>query len=45
MFSGEMVLRDPKDISYHINIINHLIERALTGPAAADFLRSAANEH
>lgn len=41
-FSGEMVLRDPKDISYHINIVDHLLERALTGPAAADFLHAAA---
>lgn len=44
-FSGEMVLRDPKDIAYHINIVDHLLERALTGPAAADFLRAAAAEH
>lgn len=43
-FSGEMVLRDPKDISYHINIVDHLLERALTGPPAADFLRSVAGE-
>lgn len=44
LFSGSMTLRDPKDIAYHINIIGHFVERALTGTDAADFLRATANE-
>lgn len=44
MFSGEIMLRDPRDVEYHITIVNHFLERALVGSATADFLREIADE-
>lgn len=39
LFSGQMTLRDPRDVEYHLNIVNHFLDRALVGTAAAAFLR------
>ncbi|MGH3862415.1 helix-turn-helix domain-containing protein [Actinokineospora sp.] len=44
LFSGSVMLRDPRDVSYHINILNHFLDRALRGTRAANLLRRIANE-
>jgi transcriptional regulator with XRE-family HTH domain len=44
MFSGDVVLRDPQEVSYHINIVDHFVDHALVGSDAADFLRQIATE-
>jgi transcriptional regulator with XRE-family HTH domain len=44
MFSGEVVLRDPRDIEYHGNIFDYLMVRALTGDAVPAFLERVATE-
>jgi hypothetical protein len=41
LFSGSVVLRDPKDISYHLELFEYFYDRALTGDQAREFLRSA----
>lgn len=33
-FSGEMALRDPRDVSYHLNLFQYFYDRALTGDDA-----------
>lgn len=38
LFSGQMTLRDPRDVAYHLNIVNHFLTRALTGADVAAFL-------
>lgn len=44
LFSGEVVLRDPRDVSYHLNIFQRFLDHALTGSAATVFLRFVADE-
>jgi hypothetical protein len=44
LFSGEVVLRDPQDISYHIELFDLFMSRALTGAASSAFLRQRADE-
>jgi hypothetical protein len=39
LFSGEIALRDPQDVSYHLNLFEHFWKYALTGDAARDFMR------
>lgn len=39
LFSGEMMLRDPRDVEYHLNIMNHFLERALVGAEVTALLR------
>ncbi|WP_370948193.1 helix-turn-helix domain-containing protein [Amycolatopsis sp. cg5] len=38
LFSGEMVLRDPRDVQHHRNLFEFFRERALTGERARAFL-------
>jgi transcriptional regulator with XRE-family HTH domain len=44
LFSGEIVLRDPQDISYHNNLFEYFMTAALTGPAVAARLDAIADE-
>jgi len=44
LFSGSIVLRDPKDISYHLSLFNYFLSHALTGEDATRFLESVADE-
>ena len=44
LFSGEVVLRDPRDIAYHVNLFEFFYAQALTGPAAVAFLEDVANK-
>ncbi|MFI6849076.1 helix-turn-helix domain-containing protein [Kitasatospora sp. NPDC050467] len=44
LFSGEVVLRDPQDIGYHIALFEMFLSRALTGTAASSFLRRCAED-
>jgi len=44
LFSGEVVLRDPRDIAYHIELFEFFKARALRGEEAVEFLRSVADE-
>lgn len=38
LFSGEVVLRDPRDITQHLNLFEFFWSHALTGDAASSFL-------
>lgn len=44
LFSGEVVLRDPQDVSYHLNLFEKFLSHALTGPDATEFLDAIADE-
>ncbi|MFF3454502.1 helix-turn-helix domain-containing protein [Streptomyces sp. NPDC002730] len=44
LFSGEVVLRDPRDISQHLDLFDLFLSHALTDTAATAFLRDAADE-
>ncbi len=44
LFSGEVVLRDPKDISQHLSLFDFFWSHALTGDSASAFLEDAAGE-
>ncbi|MDW6061487.1 helix-turn-helix transcriptional regulator [Streptomyces sp. FXJ1.4098] len=44
LFSGEIVLRDPRDVSHHIDLFSFFLGHALTGEQATTFLDSAAVE-
>ncbi|MFI0470305.1 helix-turn-helix domain-containing protein [Saccharopolyspora sp. 5N102] len=44
IFSGEVALRDYRDINYHLNVFGHFYERALTGDDARKTLESAADQ-
>lgn len=44
LFSGEVVLRDPKDIAHHLDLFTFFYDRALTGGRARAFLLSARDE-
>ncbi|MEV0179578.1 helix-turn-helix transcriptional regulator [Streptomyces sp. NPDC050625] len=43
LFSGEVVLRDPRDISQHLNLFDLFWSHALTGDDASAFLEEASN--
>lgn len=42
LFSGEVVLRDPRDISHHLNLFDLFWSHALTGDSASEFLLETA---
>ncbi|WP_084628579.1 helix-turn-helix domain-containing protein [Amycolatopsis nigrescens] len=44
LFSGEVALRDPLDVSYHLNLFDFFLSHALTGNDATAFLRSVSDE-
>ncbi|MEU4493108.1 helix-turn-helix transcriptional regulator [Streptomyces sp. NPDC023998] len=44
LFSGEVVLRDPRDISQHLDLFDLFLSHALTDTAATAFLRDTADE-
>ncbi|MEK8170542.1 Scr1 family TA system antitoxin-like transcriptional regulator [Streptomyces sp. M19] len=41
LFSGEVVLRDPRDITQHLNLFDLFWSHALTDDAATTFLTEA----
>jgi transcriptional regulator with XRE-family HTH domain len=44
LFSGEIVLRDYRDVKYHLNLFEHFSDRALEGDNARTFLESAVRD-
>lgn len=42
LFSGEIVLRDPRDIAFHLSLFGCFLDRALTGTEAVGFLHTVA---
>ncbi|WP_082859903.1 helix-turn-helix transcriptional regulator [Alloactinosynnema sp. L-07] len=44
LFSGSVILRDPQEVAYHVNVLEHFQERARVNQEAATFLRQMANE-
>lgn len=44
LFSGEVVLRDYRDVSYHLNIFEYFRSRAVTGDGARVILETVASE-
>lgn len=44
LFSGEVVLRDPKDVTYHRNLFDFFLDKALKGSRATAFLLAARDE-
>jgi hypothetical protein len=44
LFSGEVVLRDPRDIAHHLQVFDFFLGHALRGVDAITFLRSVAAE-
>lgn len=44
LFSGEVVLRDPRDISHHLGLFDLFLSHALRGTDATTFLRRAAGD-
>ncbi len=44
IFAGKMVLRDYRDITYHLNVFEHFHGRSETGDQAREFLESIAHE-
>ncbi|MEU5975991.1 helix-turn-helix transcriptional regulator [Streptomyces sp. NPDC047315] len=44
LFSGEVVLRDPRDIAQHLNLFDLFWSHALTGGAVTTFLEDASEE-
>jgi transcriptional regulator with XRE-family HTH domain len=44
LFSGEVVLRDPRDVSFHLDLFGYFLSQALTGSAATAFLHAVAEE-
>ena len=44
LFSGEVVLRDPRDITYHANLFEYFMSHALIGEGATAFLHAVADE-
>lgn len=43
-FSGDVALRDPKDITHHLDLFNYFHQRALTGDRARALLLSVRDE-
>ena len=44
LFSGEIALRDPRDVTYHLNLFEHFWEPAVKNEDARDLLRSVAQQ-
>ncbi len=44
LFSGEVALRDPQDVTYHANVFEYFMDRALVGAAATAFLEAVTDE-
>ncbi|MFL6143043.1 MAG: helix-turn-helix domain-containing protein [Labedaea sp.] len=44
LFSGEVVLRDYRDVSYHLNVFDYFHSRAVIGEDARSILEAVANE-
>ncbi|MGW3194239.1 helix-turn-helix domain-containing protein [Streptomyces sp. NPDC001118] len=44
LFSGEVVLRDPRDVAQHLNLFDLFWSRALTGDDASSFLEESASD-
>ncbi|SHF26530.1 helix-turn-helix domain-containing protein [Streptoalloteichus hindustanus] len=44
LFSGEVVLRDPQEIAYHLELFEFFLGHAVRGEEAAAFLRSVARD-
>ncbi|QUH04977.1 helix-turn-helix domain-containing protein [Saccharopolyspora erythraea] len=44
LFSGEIVLREPQEVAYHLNLFDHFLRSALRGDDAVEFLRTVAGE-
>ncbi|TDD55606.1 helix-turn-helix domain-containing protein [Saccharopolyspora elongata] len=44
IFAGKVVLRDYRDIAYHLNLFEHFRERAASGEGAREILESIADE-
>jgi len=44
LFSGEVVLRDPRDVLYHLNLFQFFLGHSITGNDMIEFLRSVADE-
>jgi transcriptional regulator with XRE-family HTH domain len=44
VFSGEIVLRDPKDVSYHLELFDFFLARSLRADRARKFLLAARDE-
>ncbi|WP_246258276.1 helix-turn-helix domain-containing protein [Amycolatopsis anabasis] len=44
LFSGEVVLRDPRDVSYHLSLFEYFLSHALAGDHGTAFLRALAEE-
>lgn len=44
LFSGEVVLRDPHDVMYHLNVFEYLHERAQVGENARMLLEAASDD-
>lgn len=44
LFSGEVALRDPQDVSYHLNLFDYFRERAVSGDDARQILETAADQ-
>ncbi|MEV4147873.1 hypothetical protein AB0J40_29690 [Amycolatopsis sp. NPDC049691] len=44
MFAGEVVLRDPRDVAYHLELFEFFKKRAVRGDDATRLLRMIAQE-
>lgn len=44
LFSGSVVLRDPRDVAYHREVFDFFLSRALRGADAVEFLQSVKEE-
>ena len=45
LFSGEVALRDPRDVTYHLNLFDYFHERSLHGEHASEFLTLVRGEY
>ncbi|HEV8559743.1 MAG TPA: helix-turn-helix transcriptional regulator [Actinophytocola sp.] len=44
LFSGEVVLRDPRDVAFHLELFDYFLQHAATGDDAIALLRALADE-
>ncbi|MGH3950076.1 MAG: helix-turn-helix domain-containing protein [Pseudonocardiaceae bacterium] len=44
LFSGEVALRDPRDVRYHLDLFDFFLEHALTGSRSTAFLLSVRDD-
>lgn len=44
LFSGEVLLRDPQDITFHLELFQFFLDHSISGAEAIEFMRSIANE-